>query len=632
MNKTLLTAALLPLLTAASQTVLASNTADVGTNSETRSEPNLELISVSASRVEVPLRELGVSVAVVTAADIERLGYSSLLDVMRTLPGVSVSNNGGAGKVSSVYLRGESNYRKLVLLDGVNIADPANTQVATQFQHLLAQDVERIEVLRGPQGMMYGAGAGGVINIITRKAESPLELQLTAEGGRYDTQQGSARIAGQNARWDYALNVSSFDSGGFNSQASDLTGERDGYRNRTANAQLGYQVSDSFYVSGQLRQTDSESEFDGCFAGFDTTNNCLDEFAQTSYRLSGEYRAAGASHQFAVAQQEIERDSLARGVSSFAVDGAIDEVNYLGSAPIAGGNLSWGAEFEQQEYASTYEAQQLENVGVFSEWRGDLAEKLFYTLGYRRDSLDSEDHNSWRASVAYPVLLGGEQQIKYRASYGTGYRAPSPFETAYNITEGAAPLGPETSRGYELGLEYQWAQRLQLDLVYFDQQVTDAIVFDYALGSSGWGAYGQDDGVSKSKGFELALTGALATGIEWYFNGTWLDAADTAGDQRLLVPQQTYNLGLSYSLLNDALTLSGNWQRVEDRLSPNPNWGGADLLLDDYSKLDINSSYELSESVRLTLRAENVLNRQYREVAGYNTAGDAVYAGVQFSL
>ena len=632
MNKTLLTAALLPLLSVAGQAVSASKVADAGTNPETNSEANLELISVSASRVDVPLRELGVSVAVVTAADIQRLGYSSLLDVMRTLPGVSVSNNGGAGKVSSVYLRGESSYRTLVLLDGVNIADPANTQVATQFQHLLAQDVERIEVLRGPQGMMYGAGAGGVINIISKSAKSPLELQLTAEGGRYDTRQGSARVAGESARWDYALNMSSFENEGFNSQVSDVTGERDGYRNRTTSAQLGYQLKDSIYLSGQLRHTDSKSEFDGCFAGFDTTNDCLDEFTQTSYRLSGEHRMAEANHRLSLARQEIQRDSLAQGLSSFAVDGAIDEVNYLANAAVGTGNLSWGAEFEQQEYASAYEAQQLESVGVFSEWRGDVAEKFFYTLGYRRDSLDSEDHNSWRASMAYPVLLGGEQQIKYRASYGTGYRAPSPFETAYNITEGAAPLGPETSSGYELGLEYQWTQLLRLELVYFDQEVTDAIIFDYALGNSGWGAYGQDDGVSKSNGVELALTGALATDMEWYFNGTWLDAEDTAGAQRLLVPRQTYNLGLSYRLFNDALTVSGNWQRVEDRLSPNPLWGGADLMLDDYSKLDINSIYALSETVRLTLRAENSLNRQYREVAGYNTAGAAVYAGVQFSL
>ena len=628
MNNTLLTAALLPLLGAASQSIFASSANDTEANLESR----LELISVSASRVEVPLRELGVSVAVVTAADIERLGYSSLLDVMRTLPGVSVSNNGGAGKVSAVYLRGESNYRTLVLLDGVNIADPANTQVSTQFQHLLAQDVERIEVLRGPQGMMYGAGAGGVINIITRKAGSPLELQLTAEGGRYDTRQGSARIAGESARWDYALNVSSFDSDGFNSRTSDLTGERDGYRNRTASAQLGYQLSDSFYVSGQLRQTDSESEFDGCFAGFNSSNECLDEFTQTSYRLSGEYRTADLHHQLSLAQQEIERDSLALGLSSFAVEGAIEEVNYLGSTSIAGGHLSWGAELEQQENASIFESQQLESVGVFSEWRGDMAEKLFYSLGYRRDSLDSEDHNSWRASVAYPVLLGGEQQIKYRASYGTGYRAPSPFETAYNNTESAAPLGPETSRGFELGLDYQLARLLQLELVYFDQQVSDAIIFDYSLGTSGWGAYGQDDGVSESSGVELAVSGTLATDIDWYFNGTWLNTEDTEGAQRLLVPQKVYNLGVRYSLLADRLMLSGNWRREEDRLSPNPTWGGADLLLDEYSKLDINGVYKLSRKVRLNLRAENVLDRDYREVAGYNTAGAAIYAGVQFSL
>ena len=590
----------------------------------------LEQITVTGSRVEMPKRESGVSISVLDEKDIQRLGYSSLLDVIRTLPGVSVSNNGGAGKVSSVYLRGESNFRTLVLLDGVNIADPSAPQVGAQFQHLQAADIERIEVLRGPQGMMYGAGAGGVINIISKKSEDSLSARLNAETGRYGSEKISTSLGGNTDRWNYAVDVSNLETDGFNSRVSDTSGERDGYENLTGSARLGYQLSESFSIEGLVRRTDTDSEFDGCFAGFTTTNDCRDEYTQTSYRLAGNYQHESMSHQLAAARQEIERDSLSEGQSSYAVEGTIAELNYIGNSALAGGELLWGAEFEQQEYTAAFSEQDLDSLGLFAEWRGDLADKIFYSLGARRDSLENDDHNSWRASVAYPVLLGESQQLKYRASYGTGFRAPSPYEVSYNLAEGVTAVGPETSRGYELGVEYQLAQLLQLELTYFDQEVTDAIVYDYSLGT--WGAYAQDDGDSQSEGIELSLSGAAAEQFDWYLNGTWLDSVDTEGEQRLQVPQQVYNFGLSYRLFGDRLTLNGNWQHVADRLSPNPAWGGPDLALGDYSKLDLNAAYRLSENLRLTLRGENVLDEDYREVAGYNTAGAAVYAGVQLTL
>lgn len=611
------------LLAAAVAAVASHSLPSLAQDSEKNSE--LEQLVVTGSRVETPKRESGVSVSILTAADIERLGYSSLLDVVRTLPGVSVSNSGGAGKVSSIYLRGESNYRTLVLLDGINIADPSAPQVGAQFQHLQASDIERIEVLRGPQGMMYGAGAGGVVNIVSKKADEPLRAQLSAETGRYGTQKASVDLGGSRESWSYDLSLSDFSSDGFNARESDTSGERDGYDNLTGSARLGYAFSEQFSVEGHLRRTDAETEYDGCYdPSFAPSDDCLDEFVQTSAGLRGNYRSGSAGHEVALSQQEIERDTLALGQSTYAVDGAIDELNYVGHSDLAGGRLLWGSEYEQQEFTSAYDAQDIDSLGLFAEWRADIADKVFYTLGYRRDSLESEDHNSWRATVAYPLLLDGEQELKYRASYGTGYRAPSPYEISLNLGAGVPAVGPETSRGYELGLEYQLAELLQLELVYFDQEITDAIFYDYTLGS--YGAYGQDDGDSQSEGVELALAGALGERADWYLNGTWLDTTDTEGAQRQQVPQQVYNLGLSYSLLGDRLTLNGNWQQVRDRLDVS----GA--TLDGYDKLDLNAAYRLTEKVRLTLRGENVLDEDYREVAGFHTTGAAVYAGVQLTL
>ena len=590
---------------------------------------NLEQITVTASRVGIPRAQTGVTVSVLTAADIEKLGYSTLLDVVKTLPGIAVSNSGGLGKVSNVYVRGESGYRTLVLLDGVNIADPTNTQVTTQFQHLLADDVERIEVLRGPQGMMYGAGAGGVINIVTKRASQPVELQLGAEAGRYNTHRTRASVRGELNDWQYGLQVSRLQSDGFNAREDDSSGERDGYDNQTVSARLGYAVSENFALRGQVRQVSADTGFDGCYAGWTSTNNCEDQYTQTSYLLAADMGTGNAAHRLSISSQQLERDSLAEGASSFAVEGAIDEVNYFGNVNLTGGALSWGADLDEQDYVSGSSTQSLDILGVYGEWRGDLAQTVYYTVGYRHDQLDEENHNSWRVTAAIPQLIGDNQQIRYRASASTGFRAPSPFEISYNLAEGVAPLGPEKSRGYELGIEYHWQSLLQLELVAFRQTVTDAIIFDSFLGS-GWGAYGQDDGESESDGYELSLNGNLGESGRWYANGTWLDSVDSAGAQRLNVPKRQYNLGASYTL--GAVTLAGNWQRAEDRLSPNPDWLGSPLPQAAYNKLDLNAVYAYSKRLAFSVRGENLLDEDYSEVAGFHTAGAAIYAGVEFSL
>ncbi|MFV8783966.1 TonB-dependent receptor plug domain-containing protein [Microbulbifer sp. SA54] len=628
MKKNLLASAIVASASAFVQTATAESTV-------TSVDQTLEQVVVTASRVEIPRAQTAVSVSVLTAVDIEKLGYATLMDVVKTLPGISVSNNGGLGKVSNIYVRGESGSRTLVLLDGVNVADPTNTQVTTQFQHLLASDVERIEVLRGPQGMMYGAGAGGVINIITKRAQKPLELQLSAETGRYNTNRNQVALRGEQAGWNYKLNLSQLDSDGFNARETDSSGERDGYDNRTTSASLGYAFSEQFSVEGQVRQIDADTEFDGCSVGWNPSDDCEGQYQQKTYQLTAKLNTDGVEHRVTISSQQLERDSLVEGASSNAVAGRIDEWNYSGNWNLDSGAISWGADLDEQEYEQEYEPldkpESVDLVGLYAEWRGEMAEKVFYMIGYRHDRLEDDDHDSWRISAAVPHLIGDNQKIKYRASASTGFRSPSPFEMTTNLDGGVAPVGPETSRGFELGLEYSFAELLQLELVAFRQTVSDAIVYVSGLGS-GWGAYAQDDGESDSEGYELYLSGKFTDSARWYANGTWLDSTDSAGEQRLNVAQEVYNLGVNYSLLDERLSLAGNWRYVADRDSLNPVWGEPALALDSYNRLDLNAKYDFSDRIAFTLRGENLLDEGYREVAGFNTAGAAIYAGVQFSL
>ncbi len=176
----------------------------------TSSKDKLEEIIVTSSRVPMPLREIGTSVSVITEEEISQLGFNSLYDILRTQPGVAVSNAGGAGSPTSLRIRGEEGYRTLMLLDGIDISDTSSPQVGPRIEQLLSSGVQRVEILRGPQGLLYGADAGGVVNITTIAPRDGLGGEVSAEGGRYGTQQFAGNVGGGNDTVDFNLSAADY--------------------------------------------------------------------------------------------------------------------------------------------------------------------------------------------------------------------------------------------------------------------------------------------------------------------------------------------------------------------------------------------------------------------------------------
>ncbi|MDZ7782253.1 MAG: TonB-dependent receptor plug domain-containing protein [Halioglobus sp.] len=206
----------------------------------------LEEIVVTSSRVPMPLRQVGTSVSVVTASEIEQLGFNSLYDVLRTQPGVGVSNQGGPGSVTSLRIRGEENYRTRFYLDGIDISDSSSPQTTTRVEHLLSTGVERVEILRGPQGMMYGADAGGVVNITTTAPVEGISGQVSAESGRYDTRQYAGTLSGGNDAVDFSLSGTDYKTDLFNARTTDTDlRDDDGYENTTLHGRFGWNATEA---------------------------------------------------------------------------------------------------------------------------------------------------------------------------------------------------------------------------------------------------------------------------------------------------------------------------------------------------------------------------------------------------
>jgi vitamin B12 transporter len=605
----------------------------------------MEEMIVSSSRIEMPLRQIGTSVSVINGEEIQLRGYNSLADVLRTQPGIAVSNSGGLGKNTSLRIRGEEGFRTLMMIDGVDISDPSGPQVGPRLENFIASnDIEKVEVLRGSQGFIYGADAGGVINVFTKTGEGELGGSVGLEAGRYGTQQIDANVSAGNDSGDFFIAVTDLESDGFNARSSDnISPDDDGAENTTIHAKLGWNATEDLRVQLVVRDIDAEAEFDNCFGGaplFNSNNDCTSETKQTTAKLSGTYDIGSFSHYLGYAETDITRDNFSDGAFSNGSEGEINRAEYMGTYRLNDTTtVVAGVDLEEEIVSSNFGLDvDREQLGVYVEFNGEIASNWFVSAGIRND--DNDDFGSYtsgRLSSAYVMDFDDGSSIKYRASYGTGFRAPSLFEIDYNSTGTGVTnnLSEETSSGYDLGVEYYAANGLRLELVYFNQEVEDAIEYQYLGDPVTFAAiidgYVQLEGTSESEGIELALEYPITKDVAILGNLTHNETEDPNGDTRIRRPELVGNIGLKVSALDKDLNIIVNYRVSRDAVDRDFSTGGT-INLDDYAVFDVSANYIINEMITVFGRVENALDEDYQEVTGFNTAGSAAYAGVRFNF
>jgi vitamin B12 transporter len=601
-----------------------------GLAAEAQPDPHhVEEIVVTSSRVPIPLRQLGTSVSVITAAEIEMHGNLALTDVLRQLPAVASSNTGGPGKGTSLRIRGEEGYRTLTIIDGLRLSDPSSTQVGAPMEHLLSNGIGRVEILRGPQGLSYGADAGGIINISSRQAQPGFQTNLDVQGGKFGTQQVSATAGGGNERADFFVSATDFRTDGFNTSTDDaITRDADGYDNTTIHLRGGLNLTEAWRIDLVHRDVAGDSEYDSCYdtVNFALTHDCLSTIDQQATRGALSYDGENFTHSVSYATTSTDRDNLSDGISAFTSEGELKRWEYVGTATnLPGFDLVFGGDLEE----ATNGNYSRDNTGLYLETISDFSHNLHLTAGLRHDDNDDFGTNtSYRVSGAYVYDLASGNTLKFRSSFGTGFRAPSPYEVAYNADSFAYPpaslvtLRQETSKGHEFGLEYR-SHTLQLDATWFDQDVEDAIFFDLDT----YSGYLQDIGHSTSKGLELSAVVSIA---QWHLtaNHTWNDTELPNGEPRRRRPEHLTNLGVSYFGMDERLNLNAFYRISRDSFD---QVGPAIVPLEDFAVLDLSATFNVTKSVQLYGRIENALDEDYREVAGFNTAGRAAYVGFRLN-
>jgi vitamin B12 transporter len=604
-----------------------------------------ERVVVSATRVPTPLREIASSITLITAAEIEQRQDRSLPDLLREVPGLSISQTGGAGGQTSVFLRGTNANHTKLLLDGIDIADPSTPGGAADISKILAGDISQVEVLRGPQGALYGSDAiGGVISIITQAGEGPPALKAGAEGGSFETfnQWGSA--SGSEGDFHYAASLQHVHAGATPVTPLNLLppGQRrndDFYDNVTATAKLAYDLTDNFDLGLVGRYTNNLGKVTGDAFNFVTFTSFP---SPTRTRIETlQYQTRGTAHLLLWDGRLEQTLGLAYGHSIQAVQdpdngnsrqiGDRVKLDWQGNVQIADGHLLvLGAETVRDAlhpglsfgFPSLLSRGITTNAG-FAEIQSDFGNGLYASGSIRHDDNSRfGGKTTWRIAPAWVI---GDTKI--RGSVGTGFKAPA-LQQLFGTFGGNANLKPETSFGYDVGVEHSlWDGVLTGGVTWFRNDIRNLIVSGpaptFQLGNIGR---------ARTDGVEVFLDWKALETLNLRASYTYTDALDAATRLALLRrPRHRASLNADWQATED-LSLDATLLYVGPQIDGNRDFSIPRRKQPDYVTLDLAASYRLTEQWSLFGRIENVTDTAYQSPDGFLRPGIGAYGGIKVNL
>lgn len=598
-------------------------------------------ISVTANRVPTAAEETGSALTVITGQELEQRQTRVLSDVLREVPGVAVNRTGPMGALTQVRIRGAEGNQTLVLIDGIEVNDPASGS-EYDFAHLLAGDVERVEVLRGPQSALYGSDAvGGVINIVTRRGNGAPSASAAVEGGSFGTAAGRASAGAGDDRYDVTVSVQGVRSNGV-SVADDRLGnsEKDGYRNGTLSAKAAVRPTDNSEIAVVGRTTRFRTDTDGFVGGRGAVDDgTRTTGTQTFGRVQGKISVLDGrwEHIAGLSYSRQERDYRdADDAITSTYEGRKTKADYQTNLIFATGPaahvLTAAVEHEDDKgiSRSSYSSfdRSIGSTGLVGQYKLDLFDRLTLTGSVRHDDNDLfRDATTWRGTAAYRIADSG---TKLRASYGTGVKNPTLFELyGYTATYSGNPdLKPEKGRGWDIGVDQAlWNKRVTVDATWFNQRIRDLIT---GTGRTSVNMAGE----SRIQGFEVGMTVEPVDGLTVRGSYTWTDGEDSTGAELVRRPKQLASLNVNYRFLDDRANanLGVVYNGRTSDWAYDAFYNRQVVSLTPYALVNLSGSYRLTDTVEAFGRIENLTDRRYQEVWTYGTAGRAGYVGLRLSL
>jgi len=607
---------------------------------------------ITATRIEIPTAEAASSLTVVSGGEIEKQRKTTVLEVLRGLPGLDVVQYGGAGAVTGVFLRGAKSEHTLVLIDGIEMNNPITPGRSFDFAHLTVDNIERIEIIRGPQSTLYGSDAiGGVINIITKKGRGKPSLSLAAEGGSFNTFKEKAGLSFGNKSVNCSLSVSRFDTDGISAANEQAAGneEDDGYKNTTISTRLGFTLSDYVEFDFFLRYVDAEADLDNFGGPYGDDPNYVQEFTQqfvkgqTRISLFDDLWEQRFGLSFSRYQNKEDNpvdpdhpsDLIASNYKGTVMKWDWQHNLYLNET----NTLTFGVDLEEEKgkfdyysesiwgpFLTVFPTRSAQTNGYYIQDYIKLWERWITTVGARVD-----DHERFGSETTYRIAsayLIPQTGTKLKATYGTGFKTPTLYQLYSQF--GDENLAPEESTGWDVGLEQSFLKnRVNVGITYFKNDFKNLIDFDGPSFSF------KNIAEAESKGFEVFASARPTKNFTVTANYTNTDAKDKITNEALIRrPKNKYSLGINYRFFekgNINLNVLHTGKRP-DKFFDNVTYATTDVTLDAYTLINIALSYDICTGFQVFGRVGNLLDEDYEDVAGYGTQGVSVMLGVKASF
>ena len=595
------------------------------------SKYDLGEVLVSATKTTTYQAETGSSTTVITAKDLEKKGKSAVSDLLREVPGVSVAQSGPFGGLTSIYIRGSKPGHTLVLIDGIELNDPMAADRSFNFAHLTIDNIERIEVVRGPQSTLYGSDAiGGVINIITKKGKGKPEFTASFEGGSHKTFREHLEISGATKTINYSIGASRLDSEGI-SKAADGT-EEDSYKNTVISSKIGRKFFDNSELSIVARFTDTKTDLDDGTYNDDPNyvmwwrNFAAKVLFDQSMNSWWDYNAAFSYSNIHRKYRDEKDDVDTRDDMDSWYKGDNRKIEWQNNFyPFEWDTITCGFEYEEERGSSYYRLRTsvrdfnrrtIDNKGYYFQNQLKLWESLFIIPGLRID-----DHELFGTELTYKIsgaFIIPQTKTRLKVNQGTGFKAPSLYQLYSRY--GDTALEPDESVGYDFGIEQNFFDnKVSCEAAYFHNDFENMISWDSATRT-----YKNID-KAETKGFEIGSFFKPLETLTINANYTYTKTKDKAtGNELPRRPKSQASVDLSWEFIPKG-TINLITSYVGRRFNDDRNT----QKVKGYTKVDITASYELFKNFRIFGKIDNLFDKKYYEVHGFAAAKRSFYGGAR---
>ncbi len=613
----------------------------------------LSEVVVTATKTETPYYALGSSVTVITSEDISRKQLKTVVDLLKETIGLSLTQQGGPGKLASVFMRGANSNHTLVIVDGAEMNDPSSPNNAFDFSTLNTNDIARIEIVRGPQSTLYGSDAlAGVINIITKRGNGKPTFSFSGEGGSNNYFRSDFSALGSLSNLSYAFFASKSGSNGI-SAANSLNGntEKDGFSNNAFTSRLSYDLLTNMKLGFIYKFTNTKADLDQSAKNGDDPNF---SYKQEEHLLKANINSSllGEKWQQDFSTSFIKRFSNAVDLADqFRPKSSSDAFNNANRFKMEWQNnlhliennlITIGVETETETASTSYFSngawgpfnsvfpkQSIRTTGFYLQDQINISNSFFASLGLRYDKNEKFGGvTTYRIAPAYYFSTTG---TKLKATYGTGFKAPSLFYL-FDPMFGNPNLQPEKSKGWDFGFEHYFMNKnISLGITYFNLKFENMFGFDKNFRTV-------NIAKASSHGVEISASANYFQNLSLNGNYTFTEAKDEYeqsadfGKSLLRRPKHKLSLSANY-VLNEKLNLNVRINYVGSRDDKDfSTFPAQRITMPTYTLVNLSASYKFLDYLELTVRIENLFDKQYEEVLYYGTLGRSFYAGMNLNF